>query len=519
MPRIVNFEGRRITVPDDATDDEVASIVGGGAPAAPVTSQALGFEQGVGNFLAHAAEPAIWAGKKLGADMSGFEQGQDIVRNPEHAPNEVPGKIGRFGADMIESAPLALAGPVAGGAASGAMTSDPGHEGTGALFGGLFGKGFQMLGNAIAPHVAPAVARLREAGVTMTPGQIFGGSGMGGDMVKGVEDRVAGLPIVGDWIRGAQARSLEDAGRGAINTSLAPVGQELPAGLIGQDAIRHAGDTLSGHYDALLPQATTTLDAPFSQVLQNAGNRVDARLPDTMGDQFQGTIADVFKKMNSTGSPQPSTYSGTAAHEAASDLGRMSRQYAGQGGDASELGQAYGQVDRGMRDAITRSNPQLGPEIRANDNGWANLVRLEDASKAATGNASGKAPGVFTGQQLRTAARAGDNSVRDRATARGDARMQQYAEDMIQVLPSSVGDSGSAGRMVLPLLAGGAATISAPAAAALAAIPAIYSRPVLTALNTIYARNPGAGATALGEMVQRLGAPASGAMSSQMGRK
>lgn len=544
MPRVINFEGRKITVPADASDEEVAGIVGG-APAPAAASNpldnaapsyenapdsviptakgaALGFSQGVGNTLANAATIPDRVIETLGGPKGAFTgavgvpaEALDSLRHPEKTVDfggEAPNSGARLFGDLLSSAPAMALGPMTGGAAGGALTTpEGGNMGISAGVGGGLGGLLSGLSRVIAPHVAPAVARLREAGATLTPGQIFGG------MTKGVEDRVAGLPIVGDWIREAQNRSLEDAGRGAVNRSLAPIGQELPDGLIGQDAIRHAGDTLSAHYDALLPNASTTLDAPFAQTIQHAGQRVDARLPDQMGDQFQGTLGDVYKKLNSTGPMQPSQYSGTAAHEAASDLGAMSRQYSGMGGDATELGRAYGDASGAFRGAIARSNPELGPAISANDEGWANLVRLEDASKAATGNASGRAPGVFSGQQLRTAARAGDHSVRDRATARGDALMQNYAEDMIQVLPSSVADSGSAGRMVLPLLAGGAATISPPVAAGLAAIPAIYNRPVLSLLNNVFARNPGPGATQLGGLISRLGAP--GAVNYNQGRK
>lgn len=480
----------------------------------PQTSQTLGFEQGVGNFIANAAQPAIWAGKKLGLPTDTFEQGANLMRNPEHDANVVPGKIGRAGADILETLPMAatlpatLPGALAGGAAAGALTGDPDHPVRDATIGAATGGTMNLAGRAIAPTVSDAVQRLAASGAQLTPGQIFGG------MTKGVEDRLAGLPLVGDFITGAQNRSLETAGRGAINRSLTPIGQTLPAGLVGQDAIKSAGDTLSANYNSLLPQMNVTLDQPFGQALSDAGQRVDARLPDEMGDQFKGTVADVFKKLNSTGPTQPSQYGGVAAHEAASDLGAMSRKYSGLGGNDSELGNAYGSVDQAFRDAARRSNPQLGPQLDANDEGWANLVRLEDASKAATGNANGKAPGVFTGQQLRTAARQGDTSVRDRATARGDALLQDHAEDMIQTLPSSVGDSGTAGRTALAaLLAGGATHLASPAAvAAGAAIPAIYSQPGISLITKAFAHGATPTQTALGGLIRGLAVPAAGAV-------
>jgi len=533
MSRTVTFEGRSITVPDDATDDEVRAILGGGPAAAPQPEPSFGqraydFAQGVGKGAFSLPQRAVELGAK-GLDAVGLtdhaydktvaatdeanaralkEAGTDPNSSALHAGEPV----GQFGASL----PLGGMGAFTGGAAAGALMSDRNHELEGAALGGMGGKAIDLalrpIAQVIAPVLAPAVRRLREAGAQLTPGQLTGSGGIFGRALKNVEDNAAGLPFVGPIIRGAQNRSLETAGRGAINTRvLAPIGQTLPEGLIGQDAIRHAGDALSDNYQNLLPQMSVTLDAPFARTVANAGQRVDARLPDEMGGQFQGTLADVFKKLNASGPMQPSQYTGEAAHEAASDLGRMSRAYSGLGGNDSQLGDAFGTVEGAFRDATRRSNPQLGPQLSANDEGWANLVRLEDAAKAATGSAAGKAPGVFTGQQLRAAARAGDHSVRDRATARGDALLQDYAEDMIQVLPASVGDSGTAGRAVLPMLAAGALPFNVPAAAAMASIPAIYSRPGIAAINNVFARpNAGPTATALGNLVRGLGRHASG---------
>lgn len=517
-----------VTAPDGATEQDalehLQSQLGQGAPAPDnrPTSQIQGAAEGVGNFISNAAEMVSGAGNAIGLPMDrifnavtgghSLEETTQRLRNPQVTPQPSRGGTGgRIAADIAMSLPAVIAGPFSGGAAAGALTTpEGGNKGMNAAIGGVASKGLDLalrpIAQAIAPVLAPAVQRLREAGTQLTPGQLTGQGGLVGRAFKGLEDAASSIPFVGTSIRDAQNRSLETAGRGAINRSLAPIGQELPPNIIGQDAVRYAGDALSDNYDMLLPQMTARLDAPFAQEVGIAGQRVDARLPDEMGEQFQGTLADVFKKLGS-GTPGPAnTFPGRAAHEAASDLSASQRSYAPKGGNEGELGDAYGRVSQAFRANLTRSNPQLGPQIAANDEGWANLVRLEDASKAATGNASGKAPGVFTGQQLRTAARQGDHSVRDRATARGDALMQDYAEDMIQVLPSTIGDSGTASRLVLPAIAAGAAPFSLPTAAAAATIPAIYSRPGIAAINSAFARtNVGPNASLLGDMVRRLG--------------
>lgn len=488
---------------------------------------ALGFSQGVGNTLANAASipdniVSVLGGPDRAVSGAVGITPQDIsnIRHPENISSGFegvqPNSGARFIGDMVSAAPTFAFGPITGGAAGGALsTPEDGNMAASTGLGAGFGGVMRGVSGIIAPTVDQAVVRLRDAGVTMTPGQIFGNNGIVGRGVKRIEDIAAGLPLVGDVVGHAKNNALEQANRGAVNRALAPIGQEVPVGMTGQDAVRFAGDSLSDNYSALLPGANVTLDAPFAQTLRDTTARVDARLPDDMGGQFRGTLGDVFKKLNSTGPVQPSRFTGEGVHEAASDLGRMQRGYSGGGGNDTQLGDAYGDVSRAFRDNITRSNPQLGPAIRANDEGWANLVRVEDAAKAATGNANGKLPGVFTGQQLRTAARAGDHSVRDRATARGEALMQDYAEDMIRVLPSSIADSGTAGRALLPAAALGASAVSPMTAAGLAAVPLVYSRPALNVMNSVFARNAGPGATALADVFRRTAAPAAVGMNGE----
>jgi hypothetical protein len=485
--------------------------------AAPVkTSQTLGFEQGVGNFLGNIASAAgsIPGVAPAFQALTGhsLDESTDALRNPAHAPDEAPGKIGRFGADMLETVPLAglsavpLVGPALAAATGGGLTADPGHQVEGAALGAAGGQALHSLGGIISPVVAPAVKVLRAAGVNnLTPGQILGG------VVKGVEDRVAGLPFIGDIVKNAQRESLNSFNAAAVNRALAPIGESLPRGVVGQDAIALAGDKLSGAYSALLPQMSTTLDGPFAADIASAGQRVAARLPDQMNRQFGSTVSDTFRKLGSEASQPSNTFSGAAAHEAASDLGASARSYQPLGGDQAELGRAFSAVGDAFRKATARSNPQLAPQLQAIDRGWANLVPVERAAAGAGGDASGKAAGVFTPHQLRTAVRMGDSTVRDRATARGESLMQDLAEAGIQRLPSSVPDSGTAGRALLGSLFGGAAGgyVHPAAGAAIAAAPFVYNQPVLRGLNYAFAREAGPAATALGDLFRTL-APISG---------
>lgn len=498
-------------------------------PAAPKpVSQLLGAEEGATNVFDRGAQALKYAANRVPVPFTGGKGlgdavdslGQAIGLNSVEGANarhrayfadqeqtRTPGKIGRFAGEVAATIPVALVtkNPWAAGAISTPLMGDSetpegvaGEAGLGALTGGTGDKLLKGAAYLAAPVVRPAVAALRDAGVTMTPGQIFGG------LTKGVEDRVAGFPIVGDWIKDAQRRSVEDFNRAAINRSLAPLGRSLPADTAaGHDAVAFAGDALGETYDRLLPQISTKLDSPFSQAIADAGATVDARLPNAMGEQFQSTLADVFKKL---GTPQgmgpANTFGGRATKDVAIDLGALKRSYSGSA-DANQraLGGAYADVARALDDAVARSNPQLSAELGAIDQGYANLVPIERAAANATGNASGKAAGVFTPQQLRQAVRQGDTSVRDRATARGSALMQDLAENGIQVLPSSVPDSGTAGRLLLgtPLV-----THNPVALGAAAAVPAVYSKPGLRVVNKVLARKASAGEQSLADLLSTL---------------
>jgi hypothetical protein len=108
------------------------------------------------------------------------------------------------------------------------------------------------------------------------------------------------------------------------------------------------------------------------------------------------------------------------------------------------LGDALTALQQAITGAGRRANPQADAMFTAADRAYANLVRVEGASKAAM-----NAEGVFTPGQLNMAVRQADRSVRDRATARGTALMQDLGNAGQQVLGNKVPNSGTADRLML----------------------------------------------------------------------
>jgi hypothetical protein len=203
----------------------------------------------------------------------------------------------------------------------------------------------------------------------------------------------------------------------------------------------------------------------------------------------------VYSKITPAGTLPP-----TAAKEAESELGKAIRDYSGSAiGSERVLGQALRQAQSNLRDAIAASNPVTGPAIQQVNKGLANLTQLENA-----GSMLGAKNGVISPAQYLNAVKRGDNSVRDRAFARGTAMNQDLGRAADNVLPSKYPDSGTAGRYIFGTLAGGGLGALNPAIPAAGAIGTLAYTPWgQKALAALLARRPES-AQATGDITKML---------------
>jgi hypothetical protein len=340
-----------------------------------------------------------------------------------------------------------LGGRVLTGAMGGAATSalNPVTEGAfasekakqiglGAAFGAAVPAVMGGLARVISPRasVNPDVQMLRNEGVTPTIGQALGGR------FNTAEEKLTSVPILGDAISNARGRSLEQFNNAAINRATAPVGQRVEG--TGQEAVREAGDAISRVYDQgknllggfrLDQQANTELSSLRQMAQTGLQGRERATVESYFKDYLQrpALTAEAFKELDS---------------KLAKDVGRYSGS-----SDAyqQKVGDALGEVRRIISDNAKRANPQAADILKKADAAWANLVRVEGAAKAGVNNG-----GLFTPAQLNGAVRQADKSVRDRATARGTALMQDLSGAGQRVLGNRVPNSFTTDRA---LLAGG----------------------------------------------------------------
>jgi hypothetical protein len=147
---------------------------------------------------------------------------------------------------------------------------------------------------------------------------------------------------------------------------------------------------------------------------------------------------------------------GIAFKEAESELGKLASQFKSSSVMSErDLGNAFAQAQAELRNSLNANNPQAQAQLGNINKAWANFTRLQTAgSKANTAE-------MFTPAQLAQAVRQMDTSVRKGAVSRGNALMQDLSDAGVNVLPSKVPDSGTAGRIALGALLGGGGSYAA----------------------------------------------------------
>jgi hypothetical protein len=366
--------------------------------------------------------------------------------------------------------------------------------GTGAAFGAAAPAIGEGIARVISPKLSPNVKTLMDEGVTLTPGQIMGGTG------QRVEDAMTSMPVIGDMINSARTKGIEGMNIAVANRALAPLGQKVPDNIsAGHDLVSYVKQTLSKSYDDLLPQLTGKIDDQFSDDLAKLRD-MSSSMPDQQAKQFQKIVdLELGRKISPNGS-----ITGESLKEIESALGRQAKGYLKDTNqDQRNLGAALEEVQSSLRAMIQRSNPQHAEKLKSINEGYANYARLRSASAS-----TGAHEGVFSPAQLNSAVRGGDMSVGKGRYAEGDALLQDLSGAAREVLPSKISDSGTVGRSLVNLGALGAGYAVNPAVAAgLVSSAGLYTKPGLKMAEMLLARRP-EGAAAAADLVRKVTSPA-----------
>jgi len=346
------------------------------------------------------------------------------------------------------------------------------------------------IASMISPKVAPEVKTLMNEGVTPTTGQILGGG------FQRLEEGLSSVPLVGDFIKNAQLRAVEDLNKAAFNRALKPIGKELPKDITGREAVQFADDALGNAYQKLLPKMTVQADTTFTTGLSNLKQAVDSgAINQTTKDFFNKWIDNnVNNKFQGQGAITGETLKGIQENFRV----KINELSASTLNDERVIAGALKQAQDEFRQLVTRSNPNYAKELNAINTGYANFKRVQNAASKL-----GAEEGIFSPAQLQNAVRAMDKSKDKARFAEGKALMQDLSESGKTVLGSKVPDSGTPYRTMAAILASGGAGVSGypGIAAGLAASPVMYSSGGQKMMAALLAKRP-AGAQNFAEQVR-----------------
>lgn len=357
----------------------------------------------------------------------------------------------------------ARAGDLALGAGYGAGSADEGSRVRGAAEGGLFGlaggaagrQGTRIVGRGVAGVADPARRYLADRGVPQTVGQILGGT------TQRLEDRLAGLPILGDQIMARRREGVQAFNRAAFDEALAPI-RQTTGDVIAEAGVDRAQDLVSEAYQNALGGTQVSADPGFVQGLSQS--IANLRGIPRVGDEVVSTVDDLLPPYFGQGG----TLTGENMQPLLRGLGQVRQSYR-QDPLAHRVGQGIEGIENAVEGMFERQAPQVMPEFRAANEAFRNEEVLRGAVNAARNGSRSGDTGLFMPSQLSDAAAA--NSRRFGNSA-GTTRQPFFDLSRAgqEVLPSSIPDSGTAGRVVIPGVAfalgggGGAAASDGSAA-------------------------------------------------------
>jgi hypothetical protein len=333
----------------------------------------------------------------------------------------------------------ALGGDALYGAAYGAgSTDDGGSRMLGALGGGVGGLAGGMAGRGLARGVGSAFrgvqnadARgLRAAGVPLTTGQALGG------VAKGVEDRLSGVPVIGSMVNARRLEGMQGFNRAAFDEGLTPIGANT-GGLTQEAGIDAAQNATRQGYDTALDGVSVTRDPQFTGDYNGAiaqGSQVPR-----VGPEFEAWARSDLDPL--TAQPQ---YDGATIQ----DFIQQTRG-ADFGNDAmgNLVGRSVTGAEDAMRGLVNRQAPDVMPALGRADQAYRQVQVLKDAvNRARNGTRVGET-GTFAPSQLADAAAA---NAKKFGNSQGTTHQPFFNLTRAgqAVLPNSVPDSGTAGRVL-----------------------------------------------------------------------
>jgi hypothetical protein len=347
------------------------------------------------------------------------------------------------------------------GGTAGAVTTDTNSEGqpatamdrlkgagegaAAALAGNIVGQGLAATAKGIGSAAKdPYVAAVNEAGIPTTIGQQY--SGKLGGILKRTEDRIAGLPVIGDIINARRVEGIKKFNVKSFDHALDPIGVKV-GNRIGEDAVDFAQDKISDAFESALKGKHVASDPVFVTDLTDAvhGVRSLPRVGEEVADNVRVILEPYMKG---------STIDGQAMQQISRELRDLKASYMSDP-LKRRIGTEIDQVENSIFGLFKRQAPEVLPAYNKAKVAQRRLYTLADAVNKAKNK-----EGIFMPHQLGQADRAATIKTEGKVNAaRGRGQFHDLQRAAQQVLPSQIPDSGTAGRLIIPGIALGAGGI------------------------------------------------------------
>jgi hypothetical protein len=357
------------------------------------------------------------------------------------------------------------------------------EKGKQALVGGIAGpvgdKIARGVSRIISPNAStnPALQTLRSEGVNPTIGQTLGGR------FSQLEQKLASYPLVGDLIGKARGNANIQFERAAYNRALKPLGQTLPEGLSGRQALEFTETTLRDNYDNVLNSIGAVVpDKQFNSKVSSLSNLVNGmKVPADKKMEYQAVLDTLDSVKDANG-----VITSQGFKDLESELGKIASNLGGSKNIFdNRVGPAVKQVQQELRDMLQRQAGPLAKELQKTNQAYSQFKRIQRAASSV-----GAVDGNFTPSQLQSAVKALDRSKDKGAFARGSAQMQDLSDAGRSVLGDSLPNSGTADRLLLGG-SGLAAMMEPNIGVPLLAGASLYTQPGQSLLNNLVTRRPG----------------------------
>lgn len=302
----------------------------------------------------------------------------------------LPQALGRH----VASAAPAIGDITANAAYSGGKAMLEGEDaGKAALFGGggaaagrLLSAGTRGVGRAAVPDMTPEAQTLAREGISMTPGQAYGG------ILGSAEEGLKKLPFVGGQIERRQGDLAESLLRQKADDALGHINAKSKG--TGIPMVEHAKKTIDDAYESVVP-VTYARSHETNRALNRALSDLDgiAWSSPAQRRQVEHEIEQVIRpELDALGivNGQRVNIPGRAMRDLDIRLGDRAAKYMNSS-NASDtpLGEAYRMLQLHMKDVLRESIPGAKDAVQEANNAFRKFIPIERATMMSLKNPGG----------------------------------------------------------------------------------------------------------------------------------